>query len=372
MPGADRAADFEFARNVTHRICASAPTVFASFARRQEDAQPSASAVFSTLRWNAHLCACAMQQPQAEDIYFETEPLLDRSHVPWREDRTAGGAEVLRDQAACPFRAFASKRLHAKTLEEIEEGLGRRDRGNIVHAVLQGFWSEVIDHQRLVALTEQQSLEILHRQITAALKRHSAGDAWTTAFLSAESDRLKELLTGWLAVERTRSPFTVLQQEQSIQTQIGPLKLRLRMDRVDHTASGRLILDYKTGKASVRDWEGDRPDQPQLPLYALGTAPLGGLGFACISPKKTTIIGLQHREGAFFPRGDERGEKMTDPLAQRIEKWREVLTILADEFVSGEARVSPKKGFVTCRNCGLETLCRVAETHLTAAEEVDG
>jgi probable DNA repair protein len=372
MPGADVTADFEFAVNVTRRICASAPVVFASFARRHDDAEPSASAVFSPLPWNACLTADKLRQPEAEDIYPETEPLLDRSHVPWKEDRTAGGAEVLRDQAACPFRAFASKRLSAKTLEEIEEGLGRRDRGNIVHKVLQGFWSEVVDHQNLIAMSEQQSREVLRRHIESALQHHSAEDAWTAAFLGAESDRLENLLTGWLAVERERSPFTVSQQEQSTETQIGSLKLRLRMDRVDQTAHGKVILDYKTGKASTRDWEGDRPDQPQLPLYALSTAPLAGLGFACISAKKTSIAGLQRDEGTFFPTGDERGDKMTDPLDQRLARWREILTVLAEEFVSGEARVSPKKGLLTCRNCGLEPLCRIAETNLAVADEVDG
>jgi hypothetical protein len=30
------------------------------------------------------------------------------------------------------------------------------------------------------------------------------------------------------------------------------------------------VIDYKTGEAKVAAWLGDRPDEPQLPMYALG------------------------------------------------------------------------------------------------------
>src|ERR1700747_974209 len=51
---------------------------------------------------------------------------------------------------------------------------------------------------------------------------------------------------------------------------VGGLKLRLRADRIDLLENGqRLLLDYKSGEVSVKDWEGERPDEPQRPLYAI-------------------------------------------------------------------------------------------------------
>ena len=43
----------------------------------------------------------------------------------------------------------------------------------------------------------------------------------------------------------------------------------VRIDRVDRLEDGRAcLIDYKSGAADV-DWRGDRPDNPQLPIYAL-------------------------------------------------------------------------------------------------------
>lgn len=372
IPRSDIAADFEFVSGVTRRVCFSAPIVFASFAGHKDDARLSEAAVFSTLRWSERIRAQEMRQLHPEPSTMETVPILDRSHVPWKEIRSAGGAQVLKDQAACPFRAFASKRLRAKTLEEIEEGLGRRDRGNLVHKAMDGFWNEVTNQQHLLLLTEPQSLEILHRHIASSLEEHAAPDAWSTAFLDAESDRLMKLLSGWLQLERERSPFSVAEHEQDRETTVGQIKLSLRMDRVDDTAGGKVVLDYKTGKASTNGWEGERPDQPQVPLYAINTAAVGGLGFGCISAKKTCIAGWQGKAGVFFPEGDLRSKKMIRPLEEKVAEWRVVLGNLADEFATGEARVLPKKGSMTCRNCGLEILCRVAETQLLTSDDEVG
>jgi hypothetical protein len=42
--------------------------------------------------------------------------------------------------------------------------------------------------------------------------------------------------------------------------------------------------------------------------------------------------------------------------------WAEGLGHLADEFIAGEASVSPKHYPKTCKFCPLPALCRVAET----------
>ena len=49
---------------------------------------------------------------------------------------------------------------------------------------------------------------------------------------------------------------------------MGDLKLQVRVDRIDAVAGGRVIIDYKTGMLNGVSWDGPRPDEPQLPLYA--------------------------------------------------------------------------------------------------------
>jgi hypothetical protein len=53
---------------------------------------------------------------------------------------------VFQYQAACPFRAFVELRLGAEDLEVPVPGLDARQRGTLIHAALEVFWTEVRTH----------------------------------------------------------------------------------------------------------------------------------------------------------------------------------------------------------------------------------
>ena len=78
------------------------------------------------------------------------------------------------------------------------------------------------------------------------------------------------LLAKWMRTEELREPFEVEALEGGArQVRHGGLDYSIRIDRCDRLAGGgRVLIDYKTGMAAV-DWRGDRPDNPQLPIYAL-------------------------------------------------------------------------------------------------------
>jgi hypothetical protein len=119
-----------------------------------------------------------------------------------------------------------------------------------------------------------------------------------------------------------------------------------------------VLIDYKSGEASAKSWEGDRPDEPQLPLYLL-TAGLdfaalafarckrGKLGFEGYADGKHIIHGLKDPSLGWKP---------------QQKHWREVLERLAAGFREGRAAVDPKSGDKTCKFCRLNALCRVAES----------
>ena len=152
--------------------------------------------------------------------------------------------------------------------------------------------------------------------------------------------------------------------------QIGPLHLSVRIDRVDETAGGELVIDYKTGHAATSDWLSERPDAPQLPLYAVvsDAERLGGVAFARVKVGKDMgWKGFAAENGVLL-----KPDKLkTESFAAQVEEWRRVLTKLAEQFAAGDARVLPKSYPKTCEYCGQRLLCRVVGAALEKTEEED-
>ena len=126
-----------------------------------------------------------------------------------------------------------------------------------------------------------------------------------------------------------------------------------------------MILDYKTGRPSPAAWFGDRPDEPQLPLYSLLLdAPVVALAFAQIRPGDNGFKGVAEiaellpKIGAWdeSPAAAEHGS--WQELKQR---WRETLLALATDFAAGAAAVDPKRPPETCTWCQQQPFCRIHE-----------
>jgi len=284
----------------------------------------------------------------------------------------AGGARVIRDQAACPFRAGARHRLGAERPERPAPGLDRRTRGALVHRALEWLWAELGGHAALVALAPPARAARVRAAADRALAEQPLADR--SALAALERERLVGLLEAWLAVEAARPPFTVVAREAETQVALGGLELALRVDRIDRMPAGELVIDYKSGDykradySSGRAWRGPRPDDPQLPLYcvareARSPGVVAGAAFA--------VLG---REGAGF-RGLAAAEGLAPGIAaaegcggwQRLKDgWRETVTALAEAFARGEAAVDPKARARTCRGCEVYLLCRIDELERTA------
>ena len=295
-----------------------------------------------------------------------------------------GGAGILQSQAACGFRAFAEKRLYSSALDPTSLGLDASDRGSLVHAVLENFWGEVQTHAALKAMPHDERVAQLNRSIDIAFAKDYARPpaGWARAYIDAERQRLLTLLIAWLQFEESRTPFAVKQREEKLaDVAIGPLRLEIRVDRVDTNLSdgepaGEIILDYKTGAATPRDWLGPRPDAPQLPLYAVvaNQDDLAAVAFASVRPG--TLMGIVGYEAGVAGQSGilPKTAKLNAPsLAAQVDEWREVLTSLAEEFHAGNASVSPKHYPQTCQYCEQRLLCRLNPSALDAdiLEEIE-
>jgi probable DNA repair protein len=281
------------------------------------------------------------------------------------EEPARGGARLIKNQAACPFRAFAVHRLGAEGVESPHAGLDARERGTLLHRMLAAIWRELGTKRALDALPDAALAEVLARAADEAIasERHRRPATLSGRFAEIERARLVRLARAWLDLERGRGDFTVLQVEEKRMVAVGPLKLDLRLDRVDETGDGaRIVIDYKTGKASLATLVQPRPDEPQLPLYVVAAeASAVAAAFAQVSADAMRFVGLA-RDAGVLPGVKTPADAGGAPdWTEQVAFWRAELERLAGEFASGHAAVDPKHRRETCRECDLQPLCRVHE-----------
>lgn len=342
------------ARRMFERLLLSAPDVVFSYPRMEGDRvlSPSPLLTASPQPWSAAPSPWIVKMRAAselETIVDEAAPPIDNGGL------QRGGSHLLRDIAACPFRAFALYRLGAAQPETIEAGLTPRDKGKILHHALQLIWNELGSQAALAALSDDELLALLRRHISAVLEPFEGPHA------DVERVRLERLLMKWMKLERSRPPFHVAKLEEKKLIEIGGLQLEIRADRVDELPDGRqVILDYKTGAIKTRSWSGERLDEPQVPLYCISSsAPLGGAAFARIQAERVEFAGIAETP---LPELQSLAGRSGPALAESVEEWRRVLARLAQQFRAGDARVDPKQGS-TCDYCSVVPLCRISETH---------
>ena len=379
MPHAAPDDDWNLANTVTTRLLHSAPQIVFSFAERDKDAELRPSPLIAGL-----FPADAKPEPAANVRGTEELPAApvlesvpdDSGILSWPQDLTAGGAEVLKRQAACPFQAFAAKRLRAEPLDESEWGISPSEKGMLLHAVMQRLFSSTEPlplrsrDDIVTAMATKQLPAILETHIDAAMQAQfgaTTTDPWQQACLAAEKRRLMIRIGDWLALEAERQPFAVESCEQRLlDVHIGDLKLNLRADRIDLLPDGsRLLLDYKTGNVSTASWDGDRPDDPQLPLYAAygNVEEVSGVLFARIRSGKIDFEGRVRDAHAQLSADIKKSKTLvTLPYTDAMrDEWAQALASLGDEFLRGEAAVAPRDTKV-CEFCDLHSLCRVAES----------
>ena len=106
-----------------------------------------------------------------------------------------GGAKVLQLQAACGFQAFAEMRLQAAELEDVELGMDARERGNVVHKVLEAFWELVKTQSALKAMREDEREEKLSWAVHEGLKRTAelSETAWDEEYVEVQRERMTDI-----------------------------------------------------------------------------------------------------------------------------------------------------------------------------------
>jgi ATP-dependent helicase/nuclease subunit B len=367
LPGTTAAGSFAQSTALWQHLCQAAAVVHASFARMCEERVLNPSPLLPDVAADVPAAV-----PQATES-LEAEAFIDAPPVPMAADqRVAGGTMIIKNQSACPFRAFAMHRLALVPLGETIPGIEPKAKGSLIHHALQYLWE---------SLGSQQALLALDGPAADTLIASAVDHAWQQVRLPVpesvqhfERQRMAAVLAQWLDEERQRPPFSVECCEKPYRLELpaqlpatGALRfpVRLKADRIDRDEDGRrIVIDYKTGrKQSVGAWIGERMAEPQLPFYAVAEGlqahdavcfarvRSGDTGFEGLSGEATGIRGISVYQGK-----DEEAEDWPTLL----ERWRQRIDALAAEFVAGHCDVAPRDAHA-CDYCGLEAVCRIDE-----------
>ncbi len=384
VPHSSPEANLQAAERVTARLLQSADECLLSWPLREEDRDLRPSSLLSKMakiaREDLSLSEAANWSERQEGVVLdevvdEQAPALTDSEV-----RTHG-TTLLQWQSGCPFRAFAQVRLAAEPAYEGTLGANPRERGELTERALEFVWTEFRSLQNLQQLTP----DLIDRGIATAIDRAledkfpKGDEEWLRGHREIERERLHKLIREWLDVERKREAFRNVGHQEEVEVKIGELTIHGRADRIDQTNDGAyVIVDYKTGGSNYSSslWELPRPQEPQLPIYAVAQRGQGreiaGVAFARVRAAKYAFLGGSVRKEVFgkWPNGTKPGD-----FEKALESWPPELERLASQFLAGRAEVDPKHPLgtakSTCRYCHLGSLCRIAELAAPSDDDLD-
>ncbi|HET9135131.1 MAG TPA: PD-(D/E)XK nuclease family protein, partial [Candidatus Kapabacteria bacterium] len=310
----------------------------------------------------------------------------------------------LETYAACGFKFFSRYLLGISAGErEVEEGLDASEQGTMLHETLYkllercterglnlrelGPNANTIAREVIGELYPEKNIAKLHP--FARLDRERLFEARSSAgsllerFIAAEqTDEMRRILAQPRFFELVFGHKNVPQREgypdNSKPVEIGGVKFRGKIDRVDMDEQGRfLVVDYKSGSsASMKDME--LGYSLQLPLYLriaedLFRAHLGSdvqgvaalyhkLKYAEEKREFRIVLTEAMKDGVFEQTRIQRKFESPEALANFIE----MVVGYAKSYVEGIASgrfplVTEERRSISCRVCEYSSVCRVAQ-----------
>nr|WP_255719735.1 PD-(D/E)XK nuclease family protein [Pelomonas sp. P8] len=195
------------------------------------------------------------------DALLRPQPAHRRAAVPQRlpAQLSASSIEALRN---CPYQFFSRSVLGLREPDELDVELDKRDYGTWLHAVLRRFHEARSGNYDLADLRAAADAEAATLDAADFLPFRAAFERVVSRYIS------------WLVgTEAEGQRFEAGEVERRCQPFDGPLAgvtLQGRIDRIDTTPAGPLLLDYKTGRAKdLKDKLKTPLEDTQLAVYAL-------------------------------------------------------------------------------------------------------
>jgi ATP-dependent helicase/nuclease subunit B len=404
-PFASKSEELQYEKNKLQSLFAGGKQVFVSYAKQYSDGEYGPSTLLRNLsseerfksiesisraQSHAHSFSQSFSQPLSAPLSDTTsnfqadlEPFEDiQGEVCLDSQNIQGGAKVFQNQSHCPFKAYVEHRILPQSEEEPEFGLDARDAGIVVHRLLENIWTQLKSYSALTVLDEVELKELINLQIDQYLENPGKQFQFDRkTLLMLERQRLQNLLFEWLCLEREQriQGFQVIANEANIHSEFGGIPVNVVIDRIDQMDNGDyLVIDYKTGQSGVSDWQGERPYNPQLPLYALAlnqhkkqSFNIQGIAYGKLKNNDCQLLGLTGIEEVGAGVQPPKIERKPVTWQEQLVIWHDNLSRLAAEFLDGHAIVDPARETI-CDYCELTAVCRVqqlrAQTSLETQE----
>lgn len=296
-------------------------------------------------------------------------------------DATTASATRLERFAECPLHYLLGNVLHVRAHEDPvdAEGITPRDRGSLVHEVLDEFfggslgrspdepWTEA-DRERLLDILGRVGETYRARGLTGRdlgwTLQSSAMRRWLGAVLDRDDDERAERRATPIATElRFGGDDDAEHPPAEVALPDGRrLLFRGAVDRIDRDDDGRyVVIDYKTGKgASFSTVDKDRLDRGkklQLPLYA--------------DAARRAFDQPDAEVDAYYWFVEDSGKKawrggpVDDAVQQRFE---DVVATLVDGIEGGDFPANPGEdgffGATNCKYCDYQRVCPSSKVDL--------
>jgi ATP-dependent helicase/DNAse subunit B len=239
----------------------------------------------------------------------------------------------------CPFKWFADKVLKLGDPEEREDDLSPSRRGNLYHKVLELVFKELQNNPQR-SLQDPELLEAQFQIVEQAMKLTDlpVWAAWRTEHLQTLQRVLNQpdFFPGGAEVIALEAKFEGIWHD---------LKLTGRVDRIDRTPQGLVLIDYKTGASApkgVSDSNGKACIDLQLPLYQEVAAP-------ALFPDETVAAAYYYSL--------TKTKKLSKALPSE-QDLADVTDRCKAHLKHGHFPVQPDVGGVACQYCAFDMVCR--------------
>jgi ATP-dependent helicase/nuclease subunit B len=238
---------------------------------------------------------------------------------------------------ACPYQFYARYILRLNELDEVQEGIEKRDYGERVHEILRRF------HVRHAQVSEhpvnelEASLHQISEDVFADLVQQDfSARAWLARWIAT----LPEYIEWQIKIEGQGWRYT--ESESAFDWELEGVRLRGRIDRLDIRGEEKRVLDYKTQSDQVlRNKLREPGEDVQLACYAYAHE-AADAAFVSIENGKVKLVEPKH------------------DMPQLAQLNTERLVQVMAEIRAGSGL--PANGVdVACEYCEMRGLCRKGE-----------
>jgi DNA helicase-2/ATP-dependent DNA helicase PcrA len=205
--------------------------------------------------------------------------------------------------------------------------------GGVIHRVLLAFYNSVRAQRQM---EDEVVIQFFRDELAGAgIQDHYQHDLY-------QAQGILQLQDFLAAFRRSPKP-TVLHTEEYFDVKVGDIKVVGRIDRIDETATGGVVItDYKTGKAQSQE---DSDESLQLSIYALAAREKWGY-----RADHLVLYNLEGNSAVVTRRSDFQLSEARNRVMQ-----------VAENIAAGNFDAKP--GFY-CRFCAYRNLCPATEKRL--------